>query len=318
MNEMAEVLKLSGLAPAFNSYLLLSNFKTLWASLVNDPVPSRQVPKGLIFKLKYYSLAQRSLLRAPGSLLRVPGSLLRARGSLLGARGLLTVHISLNSKLIGDNAELDGLSYDDRLPQDIVATVTDMELQSELLKMDTNKLTHEESSLVVDGKCSKNHAVISNEAAVHAGGSTPEARMVFSDATGHKIELASQPLTTDLTPWGRFCWLRAPMDLASSGGEFCKRGDGALQGIPGTIKEVDDILAKVEAELQAIVWGVNKCRLYLAGLGHILIISDHKPLKAICNRTSYEANKNTQIQRMLEKLCPYYFTVEWKAGSTIV
>eukprot|EP00095_Tigriopus_kingsejongensis_P006058 maker-scaffold1169_size57682-snap-gene-0.10 protein:Tk06058 transcript:maker-scaffold1169_size57682-snap-gene-0.10-mRNA-1 annotation:"hypothetical protein DAPPUDRAFT_252666" len=180
------------------------------------------------------------------------------------------------------------------------------------------RVPQEESSLVVDGKCSKNHAVISNEAAVHAGGSTPEARMVFSDATGHKIELASQPLTTDLTPWGRFCWLRAPMDLASSGGEFCKRGDGALQGIPGTIKEVDDILAKVEAELQAIVWGVNKCRLYLAGLGHILIISDHKPLKAICNRTSYEANKNTQIQRMLEKLCPYYFTVEWKAGSTIV
>ena len=312
------------------------------------------------------------------------------------------------------------------------------------------------------------------------------------------LDEKSQLLTTFLTPWGRYCWCRAPMGLASSGDEYCERGDRALTGISNTIKEVDDILtgeatfpgvvmklrlifercrshgitlnpkkffigkrvnfvghtisadgvgadpeklkaiqefpvptnltdlrsfigltnqlaafhphllqlmsplrgllsskvqwqwldqhqkafeatraalvtapvlahfrtdlptalwtdasllngfgfalmqnhskedkedwrlitcgsrflsgaesryAAVEAELQAIVWAINKCHVYLAGLPHFLIISDHKPLKAICNRTNYEANKNPRIQRMLEKLTPYNFTVEWRAGK---
>lgn len=57
---------------------------------------------------------------------------------------------------------------------------------------------------------------------------------------------ASQLLTTFLTPWGRFCYTRAPMGLSSSGDEYCLRGDRALEGIPNKIKVVDDILLFAE------------------------------------------------------------------------
>ena len=58
-----------------------------------------------------------------------------------------------------------------------------------------------------------------------------------------QLDDQSQKLTTFLTPWGRYQFLRAPMGLVSSGDEFCRRGDEALSGIGNIQKVVDDILA---------------------------------------------------------------------------
>ena len=55
------------------------------------------------------------------------------------------------------------------------------------------------------------------------------------------LQESSQHLTTFITPWGRFRFLRAPMGLVSTGDEYCRRGDLALQGLD-LIKVVDDIL----------------------------------------------------------------------------
>ena len=53
----------------------------------------------------------------------------------------------------------------------------------------------------------------------------------------------SQALTTFLVPGlGRYCMLRAPMGLSSSGDEFCQRVDAALEGLDGFLKIVDDVL----------------------------------------------------------------------------
>ena len=49
-------------------------------------------------------------------------------------------------------------------------------------------------------------------------------------------------ITTFLTPWGRFRYTRAPMGLASSGDEFCLRGDRALAGLENFVKVIDDVL----------------------------------------------------------------------------
>ena len=51
-----------------------------------------------------------------------------------------------------------------------------------------------------------------------------------------------QILTTFITPWGRYKFLRAPMGLSISGDEFNRKGDEALQGVHNTVKIVDDIL----------------------------------------------------------------------------
>ena len=51
-----------------------------------------------------------------------------------------------------------------------------------------------------------------------------------------------QHLTTFITPWGRYKFLRAPMGLLSSGDEYTRRGDGIMNDMEKTIKIVDDIL----------------------------------------------------------------------------
>ena len=54
----------------------------------------------------------------------------------------------------------------------------------------------------------------------------------------------SQALTTFITPWGRFKFLRGPMGLVSTGDEYCRRTDAALGHIPRLHRVVDDMLAE--------------------------------------------------------------------------
>ena len=68
---------------------------------------------------------------------------------------------------------------------------------------------------------------------------------VFDAKNGYwqiPLDDQSKPLTTFITEWGRYRYLRAPMGLASSGDEFCQRTDQALSGITGVSKLVDDVL----------------------------------------------------------------------------
>lgn len=59
-----------------------------------------------------------------------------------------------------------------------------------------------------------------------------------------QLELAAedQHLTTFITPYGRYKYLRGPMGFAATGDDFCRRGDVALQGITNCVKVVDDVL----------------------------------------------------------------------------
>ena len=68
---------------------------------------------------------------------------------------------------------------------------------------------------------------------------------VFDALKGYwQVELDedSRHLTTFLTEFGRYRYLRAPMGLSASGDEFCLRTDKAIADLPGTKKLVDDIL----------------------------------------------------------------------------
>ena len=80
-----------------------------------------------------------------------------------------------------------------------------------------------------------------------------------------EIHEDDQELTTFITPWGRYKFLRAPMGLTTSGDEYNRRGDEALQGIPETVKIVDDVLS-YESDYQKHlnnVWEIlNRCKEY--------------------------------------------------------
>ena len=54
---------------------------------------------------------------------------------------------------------------------------------------------------------------------------------------------AAIPLTTFMTPWGQYRFLRNPQGLISAGDEFNRRTDCAFEQVPNFAKIVDDCLA---------------------------------------------------------------------------
>ena len=73
--------------------------------------------------------------------------------------------------------------------------------------------------------------------------------------------------------------------------------------------------AIVELEMLALVWAVQKCRLYLAGT-RFEVVTDHQPLIGICNGKNLDAVNNVRIQRMLSsKTLGYEFRVLYMEGK---
>lgn len=78
-----------------------------------------------------------------------------------------------------------------------------------------------------------------------------------------KLAEEDQHLTTFITPFGRYKYLRGPMGFAATGDAFCRRGDAALQGISNCVKVVDDVLIYDEEllpHLQRVNTVLARCR----------------------------------------------------------
>jgi len=60
------------------------------------------------------------------------------------------------------------------------------------------------------------------------------------------LDKESQKLTTFVTPWGRFKYLRGTMGFISSGEEFCRRVSAVTEGLPRICNVVDDFLLAAE------------------------------------------------------------------------
>ena len=56
------------------------------------------------------------------------------------------------------------------------------------------------------------------------------------------LDEESQEMTTFITPWGRFCFLRPPMGLSATGDEYCRQGSEAMANLENTQKVVDDVI----------------------------------------------------------------------------
>ena len=100
-------------------------------------------------------------------------------------------------------------------------------------------------------------------------GVKPKDSSFFStlDATSGywQVELAKEdrPLTTFITPWGLYRYTRSPMGLSSTGDEYCRRGDLAINGLPRVEKVVDDLLVhsdNFEQHLADVKAVLDRCR----------------------------------------------------------
>ena len=73
--------------------------------------------------------------------------------------------------------------------------------------------------------------------------------------------------------------------------------------------------AVIELEMLAVCWAVIKCNLFLAGLQHFRVITDHNPLIPILNKHRLDEVENPCLQRLKTRLMSYNFTAEWCKGT---
>ena len=72
--------------------------------------------------------------------------------------------------------------------------------------------------------------------------------------------------------------------------------------------------APIELECLGITWAVEKCSHFLLGHPKFTVITDHQPLRGIFKKDLQDII-NKRLQRFRERLMPYVFDVNWKAGS---
>ena len=73
--------------------------------------------------------------------------------------------------------------------------------------------------------------------------------------------------------------------------------------------------AIIELELLAVAWAINKCNIFLAGLPHFTVVTDHHPLIPILNNHRLDEIQNPRLQRLKTKHMGYTFTATWLKGS---
>ena len=73
----------------------------------------------------------------------------------------------------------------------------------------------------------------------------------------------------------------------------------------------------IEIEMLAIAWGCKKMHMYLHGLPHFTVQTDHKPLIPIINKKPL-AEMSPRIQRMRMSILQYSFTAEHIKGEELV
>ena len=81
------------------------------------------------------------------------------------------------------------------------------------------------------------------------------------------------------------------------------------------LSDAESRYAIIELEMLAISWAVSKCRLFLAGLPHFKVVTDHHPLIPILNTHRLDEVENPRLQRLKTRVMGYNFTAQWIKGA---
>ena len=81
------------------------------------------------------------------------------------------------------------------------------------------------------------------------------------------------------------------------------------------LTDTESRYAVIELEMLAVYWAISKCRMFLTGLQHFIILTDHNPLIPILNNHCLDELENPRLQRLKTRLMAYNFTAQWLKGS---
>ena len=63
-------------------------------------------------------------------------------------------------------------------------------------------------------------------------------------------------------------------------------------------------------------WAITKCKIFLAGLPHFTVLTDHHPLVPILNNYyRLDEIENPRLQRLKSKIMAYNFSTTWVKGA---
>ena len=68
------------------------------------------------------------------------------------------------------------------------------------------------------------------------------------------------------------------------------------------LSDTETRYAVIELEMLAVCWAITKCRLFLAGLQHFHVATDHNPLIPILNTRRLDEVENPRLQRLKSRL----------------
>ena len=74
--------------------------------------------------------------------------------------------------------------------------------------------------------------------------------------------------------------------------------------------------AVIELEMLAVCWAISKCKLFLSGLQHFTVNTDHNPLIPIINNHRLDEIENPRLQRLKTKIMAYNLTAQWLKGDS--
>ena len=133
-----------------------------------------------------------------------------------------------------------------------------------------------------------------------------------------KKALVSPPILATFDPTAETMLQTDASKKNGFGFALLQRQDGQWRLIQAGSRFLTDTESRysiIEMELCAVVWATKKCRLYLLGLPHFQLITDHQPLVPIIDKYSLDAVETPRLQRLKERLSPFVFTTSWKKGK---
>lgn len=74
------------------------------------------------------------------------------------------------------------------------------------------------------------------------------------------------------------------------------------------LTDTESRYAVIELECLAVAWAIKKYHLFLAGLDHFMVITDHSPLIPILNSHRLDEIENPRLQHLRTRIMSYNFT----------
>ena len=126
--------------------------------------------------------------------------------------------------------------------------------------------------------------------------------------------------TALLTDWSRtgvgFVVLQQHCSCSSGNRPFCCPGGWKLV-LCGSrfLTPAEERYAAVEGEALAIVWALQKARLFLLGCPNLEVYTDHRPLLKLFSDRQLKDVTNPRLFRLKEKTLPFSFTIRFRPGK---